>query len=222
MSAAIGQQDSFEPGVRGQAEFECVIGGIVDENRLVGFHEEKELIAIDQADGEALVDARLGGEFAVEVDGGVEGIVRRGDVMGQSGGGELGLAPIVLAECVGEFFAIKTNFPGKDSVILESPAIVFQDCGIVIAREGRERELPVVIELNEIGVTGGAGSGIRILPQRRRVGRETGDSRRKKAAFPGEACPWLCWSPTDRRFRPSRTRKPGARNKIAAESASAP
>ena len=138
--------------MRAKSHFKGMVGGVVNEHSFVGTDEKEKLVAVHQARAETGVDAGLAGLFAVGIDGGVEGVVRGGDVMGEDGGGFLGFAPIVVAEGIGEALAVETNLPGEQAVGFERAARVFGNGGGVNAGESGERELAVVIELDEFVV----------------------------------------------------------------------
>jgi hypothetical protein len=72
--------------MRTEAGFESVVGGIGDENGVVGAHEEKGRVAIDKRCAEAFVDTVLRAEVPIHVVGGVERIVGGGNVAGENGG----------------------------------------------------------------------------------------------------------------------------------------
>src|SRR5580700_9324477 len=130
-----------------------MVRGIVNEHGFVRLHEEKQLIAVYQAAGEALVNAGLRRKLSIHVGRGVERIVRRVHIMRQNGGGHPHLVPIVLAKGIGKFLAVKTDFPRKDSVLFQDAAIEFRARGIVLTRQSGEGKWSVVVELNEIRMT---------------------------------------------------------------------
>src|SRR5580704_6414006 len=157
--AAVGEQDVFEPGVRCQAVFERVVGWVVNEGGFVGLHEEEKLIAVNEAGGEPFVHARLIGQLAVHVYGGIERVMRRVYVMRQNRGRKPHLAPIVVVECVGKLLTVQANLPWEQTVLLERTAIEFCDGGIVLARQSQEWKLAVVVELDKIRAPGRRGAG---------------------------------------------------------------
>ncbi len=80
---------------------EGMFGRIADEAGLIGLHKEKELIAVHEPSTESLVHARLVGQAAIVIHGGVERIVRSGDVVGQNRGRKFGFCPGMRLEGVG-------------------------------------------------------------------------------------------------------------------------
>ena len=66
--------------------------------------------------------------------------MRRGDVVGEDGGGELGLVPIVRAKRVGEPLAVEADLPRQQAALLEQAPSEFRDGGLVVARQGEQRE----------------------------------------------------------------------------------
>src|SRR5581483_4621648 len=93
---AVREKNGLEPTVRAETGFEGVIGGIVDEQRVIGTHGEEGSVAIDQGGSKAFVDAGLIGEAAIGVVRGVERVVRRGDIVGENRGVQLGFFPFAV------------------------------------------------------------------------------------------------------------------------------
>ena len=101
---AVGEQNGFEPTVGAQARFKGVIGRIGDEGSVIWAHGEKGRKAVDQCRAEAFVDAVLKGQVAVEIFGGVEGVVGFGDVIGENRGVEFCFVPVAGLHGFGEFW----------------------------------------------------------------------------------------------------------------------
>jgi hypothetical protein len=147
---AVGEKDDLDPSVSAEAGLEGVIGGIADEGGVIGTHGEERSEAIDERGAETVVDSGLQREMAVEIFGGVEGIVSFRDVRGEDRGVEAGFVPFAEFEGIGELRAVDADLPGKQPGCFQLGFAVFADGGFVVAGELRERKAAVPVEIDEV------------------------------------------------------------------------
>src|SRR5229473_7177068 len=153
MGVAVGKEHRLEQTVGTEAGVEGVVGGIVDKGSVVGAHGEKGRETVDEGGAEALVNAGLSSEVAIEIVGGVKGIVGFGDIKSQDGGVEFDLIPVAEFHGFGKFLAIDADFPGEQASGVELGFAELADGGFVAAGERFKREASVFIEANEVIVS---------------------------------------------------------------------
>src|ERR1043166_10052310 len=82
----------------------------------------------------------------VHVVGSIEGIVRRGDVVGENSSKKFGVFPFSFAHGVGELRAVNADLPGKQAVRFQLGLAELGDGGFVAAGQLLKGEAAVLVE----------------------------------------------------------------------------
>jgi hypothetical protein len=145
---AVRIKDVVDPGVGLQRHPEGVQGRIFDLEGAPGANDQEHLVAFHQPAHEAAVDTGLARVAPVGVNRGVEGIVRLGDVVGQNGGVELDLIPLLGTKGLLQFQAVGAHLPGQRALLVQLLTPELAHRLVVVAGKLAKRVAAVVVEVD--------------------------------------------------------------------------